>query len=100
VIDAQGFYPALLAQSETNKKTQLHQFRNREMLIELLPQSIVGDIGIPGDRAGIGQRNLFALAEPVRFGKVQELIIFFFGEALPSSLDGALNASILALDRL
>src|SRR4029079_9382801 len=32
--------------------------------------------------------------------KVQKLVIFVFGEALPSSLDGALHASILALNRL
>ena len=37
VIDAQRFYPTLLAQGEPNEKTQLDQFRNREVVIKLLP---------------------------------------------------------------
>ena len=65
VIDAEGFDPTLLSKSEPDEKTQLDQFRGREVLVQSFPQSIVGDIGVPGDGAGIGQRNFFPLGKSV-----------------------------------
>ena len=67
--------------------------------MEFFPERIISDSGIPRDRAGVGQRDFFPLGELVRIGKVEQLVILFFSEALPSSLDGALYASIFALNR-
>src|SRR5439155_16441222 len=46
------------------------------------------------------QRDLLALAELRRVGEVQEIVVLLLGEPFPSGLDGALHASVLALDRL
>ena len=71
----------------------------RKVLMQFCPQRVIGDVGIPGDSAGVSQRDFFPLGELVRVGEVEQLVILLFGEALPSSLDGALHASIFALDR-
>src|SRR4030095_7862967 len=63
------------------------------------PERVIGDVGIPGDSAGVSQRDFFPLGELVRVGEVEQFVILLFGETLPSSLDGALHASIFALDR-
>src|SRR5262249_55731146 len=55
---------------------------------------------VPDDRARVGQRHLLALGEPRRLREMQKIVVFFFREALPSRLDGALHASVFALDRL
>ena len=99
MIDAQGFDPTLLAKRQADEKPELDQFRDGEVLMKFFPERVVGDIGIPGDRAGVGQRDFLALGKPVRVGEVEQLIVFLFRESLPSSLDGALYASIFALDR-
>ena len=52
--DAERLDPALLPKREGDKETQLDQFRNRVKTMELLPQSAVGDLGIPDDGAGVG----------------------------------------------
>jgi hypothetical protein len=54
VLDAEGFDPALLAQGQSDEKAELHEFRDGEVLMEFCPERIIGDIGIPGDRARIG----------------------------------------------
>ncbi len=71
MVDAKRFDPALLSQGERDEKTQFDQFGNGEVLMELLPKSIVGDLGVPDDGAGISQRDFFALSEFVRIGKVE-----------------------------
>jgi hypothetical protein len=98
VIDPKCFDPALLSERQRDEETKLDQLGNREVSVQLLPQAVVGDIGVPRDRTGVGQRDFLSLAEFVRFGKVEQLIVLRFSEALPSSLDGALHASILALN--
>lgn len=99
MLDAQGFDPTLLAKSQADKKAELDQFRDGEVLVKFFPKRVVGDVGIPGDRAGVGQRDFLALGKLVRVGEVQKLVVFRFREPLPSSLDGALHASIFALNR-
>jgi hypothetical protein len=100
VIDAECFDPALLSKRQRDKKSKLNQLGDREVSVQLFPQSIVGNVGVPRNRAGVGQRDFLSLAELVRFTKVEQLIVFLFRESLPSSLDGALDASIFTLDRL
>ena len=70
------------------------------MLVQFLPQRVVGDVGVPRDGASVSERDFFSLGELVRIGEIEQLVIFCFRESLPSSLDGALHASIFALNRL
>ena len=98
VVDAEGFDPTLLAESEADEKAELNQLGDGEVSMEFFPERGVGDVGVPSDRAGVGQRDFLPFAELVRVGEVEQLVVFFFGEALPSSLDGALNTSILTLN--
>jgi len=83
---------------ERDEEAELDQFGDREVAVKLGPQGIVGDVGIPDDCACIGERRLLPGAEFFRVGEVQQLVVLLFGEALPSSLDGALDASIFAID--
>ena len=96
--DAQGLDPTLLAKCQSDKKAELHELRNSEVLVQFLPERIVRDVGVPRDRARVGERDFLSLRELFRIGKVEKLVVFLFRESLPSSLDGALHASILALD--
>ena len=100
VVDAEGFDPALLAEGETDEKTELDQLGNGEVLMKFFPERVVSDVGIPSDGAGVSQRNFFSFGELVRVGEVQELVVLLFGEAFPSALDGALDPSVVAVDRL
>src|SRR5262245_6278484 len=70
------------------------------MPAQLRPQRLVGDVRVPHDRARVRQRHLLALGEPGRFGEIQEVVVLLFRQPLPSGLDGALYASVFALDRL
>lgn len=100
MADAQGFDPPLLSQRERDEEPELDQLRHREVFVELLPQRIVRDLGVPDNRARVGQRDLLAGAELLGVGKRQQVVVFLFGESLPSALDGALDASVVALDGL
>ena len=98
VLKAERLDPALLSQCESDEEAELDQLRNGEVLVEPFPEGVVGDLGIPNDGAGVGQRRLLARAELLRVGEVQQLVVFLLGESFPSSLDGALDASIFAVD--
>ena len=63
VTDAQGLDPALLAEGQGDEKPEFDQFRNAKVLVQLLPKRVVSDVGVPDDRAGVGQRDFFALGK-------------------------------------
>jgi len=65
MLDAQCFDPALLTEGEADKKTELDQLIEAEVLMELCPERVIGDLGVPGDRAGVGERDFFSLSELV-----------------------------------
>ena len=71
MVDAKGFDPPLLAQRERDEKPKFDQLRNGEVLVEFLPKSIIGDLGVPGDGTGVSKGDLFALAEFIRIGEIQ-----------------------------
>ena len=96
--DPQSFDPALLPERQRDEASKFNELGNREVLVEFRPEGIVCDLRVPDDGAGIGQRHLLALREPVGIGEVEELLVFLFGQALPSSLDGTLDPSVLALN--
>ena len=97
--DTERLDPALLPERQRDEESQLDELRHREVLVELRPQSLVRNLGVPDDRAGIRQGNFLAFAETGRFFELQEIVILLFRESLPSSLDGALDPSVLAVDR-
>ena len=71
VADAEGFDPALLAQSERDEEPKFDQLGNGKVLVQFLPKRVVGDLGVPGNGAGIGQRHFFTLGELVRILEVE-----------------------------
>jgi hypothetical protein len=100
VPDPERLDPPLLPQRQRDEEPQLDQFRNAEVVVEFRPKCIIRDFGIPDDGARIGERDLLPLGELRRRREFEELVVLIFAEAFPSSLDGSLYASVLALDRL
>jgi hypothetical protein len=98
VADAQRLDPALLAAGEGDEKAELDQLSLAEVLVQLLPESIVGDAGVPDNRARVRERGLLALGEAIRVLEMQELLVLLLGDGLLSRPDRSLDASILALD--
>ena len=100
MADAERLDPSLLSERQRDEEPELDELRNREVLVKLRPQGIVGDVGIPDDRARIRKRDFLAFAEAGGFFELQQIVVLLFGESFPSSLDGALDPSVLAVDRL
>lgn len=98
VADTQCFDPALLTERQRYEKPELDELGNREVAVQLLPEGLIGNIGIPDDRAGVSERHFLPLGEFIRALKIEELIVILFRQSLPSSLDGSLHASIFAVD--
>ncbi len=99
VTDAEGFDPALLSEGQRNEKSQLDKLGIGKMAVQLFPERGVGNIRVPDNRAGVRQRDFLTLGEVLRGLKIKQLIIIRFRKSLPSSLDGALHASIFAVNR-
>ena len=98
--DAQRLDPSLLSERQPHKEAEFHELRNSEVLVQPSPQGVVGNIGIPDDRARVGQRGFLALGKPGRGLKLEKVIVLLFAKSLPSSLDGALDPSIFTVDGL
>ena len=99
MIDAEGFDPALLSEGQRDEKSQLDKLRNGKMAVQFFPKRGVGDIRVPDNRAGVSQRDFLALGVFFRSLEIEQIVVARFGKPLPSSLDGALHASILAVYR-
>ena len=63
VADAQRFNPTLLAEGQRDEETELDEFGNREMAVQLFPKRFVGNVRIPDNRAGVCESRLLALGE-------------------------------------
>jgi hypothetical protein len=61
VAQVEGLDPLLLAKRQGHEIAQLHQLGVGEVPVQLLPQRIVGRLGIEDDGLGVGQRRLLAL---------------------------------------
>lgn len=44
MVDAEGFDPALLAEGETDEKTELDQLWDRKMSMQICPEIVVCDV--------------------------------------------------------
>ena len=96
--DAERLDPSLLPEGEGDEEPELDELGHGEVLVEPLPERGVSDLRIPNDGARVGERDLLASAELVGVGEAQQLVVLLFGEPFPSPLDGALDASVVALD--
>jgi hypothetical protein len=99
MADSECFDPTLLAARQGNKEPQFDEFWFREVLVELSPESFVGETGIPKNGAGISQRGLLPVAVAVGVLELQKVVVVSFGEPVLSSLDRSLDASVLTRDR-
>src|SRR6266571_243845 len=99
VPDAQRADPALLAAGEGDEVAQLDDLRLGEVGVQALPEGVVGQVGVPGDRLGVGQRGALALVEAAGGLEVQQLVVVALVDALLRALQGALAAAVLAVHR-
>lgn len=99
VADVEGLDPSLLPAGEGDEEAQFDQFGVGEMLVELLPQSVVGDGGVPQDGARVPEGRLLTFREALRGLELEQFAVVGFGQSFPSSLDGSLDPSIFAGDR-
>ncbi|HJU52031.1 MAG TPA: hypothetical protein VJ815_06825 [Acidimicrobiia bacterium] len=79
MADPQGLDPTLLSAGEGNEEAQLHQLRFGEMAMEIGPELVVGDLGIPEDGARVAEGGLFPLVVAVRVLELKELVVMRFG---------------------
>src|SRR5918999_1050155 len=61
VAEVHGRQPALLPEREGDEVPELDQLRLGEVLVQPLPQRVVGAVGIPDDDIGPLERGLLAL---------------------------------------
>ncbi len=100
MTDAERLDPPLLPAGQRDEEAELDELLLGEVLVELDPQLVVCDLRVPDDGAGVTEGRLLALAVPVRGLELEQVGVILFGEPLPSSLDGPLRPSVVALDRL
>ncbi len=100
VPDPERLDPALLAAGQRDEEPEFDEFGFCEVGVEVGPQGLVGDGRVPDDCARVAQRGLLPLCVSIRRLELEEVVVVGFGEPLPSSLDGPLDASVVAGDRL
>lgn len=100
VADAERLDPALLTAGQCDEEPELDQLGLGEVFVQVGPELVVCDVGVPEDCAGVTKRNLLPIRVTTGGLKFQQVGVVGFFEALPSSLDGALCPSVVALDRL
>lgn len=100
MADPERLDPTLLTARQGNEEPQLDEFWLREVLMELLPESVVGQARIPQNGAGVTKRGLLTVAIALGVLELQELVVIGFGEPVLPSLDRSLDTSVLAGDRL
>ena len=71
MADPQRLDPALLTEGQRNEKAELNELGIREMPVQLFPQRVVRDIGVPDNRARVSKRRLLSLGKFVGTLKVK-----------------------------
>src|SRR3954468_11913063 len=100
VPDAECADPALPARDVADERAELHELRLGEVRVQLVPQRVVGERGVPADRVGVAERHALALREERRRLVGVEACQLVLGGGLLSRPDSALVASVVALERL
>jgi hypothetical protein len=71
VTDAERLDPPLLPKRQPDEEAELDQLSIAKMRMQLVPQCIIGDRGIPDDRTRVGERSLLTRAELIGIAEVQ-----------------------------
>ena len=100
VTDVKSLDPTLLAAGQRDEEAKLDKLGRGEVLMELLPQCVVGEVGIPQDGAGVAKRSPFPFGVALGSLELEQIRVVLFSKPLPSSLDGPLCPSVVAVDRL
>src|SRR5437899_1803687 len=98
--DVPGLDHALLPKGQGDERAELNDLRSTEMLAQRRPHRVVGALGMPDQHARVQERGLLARREAVRRLELQQIGVVILGETLVPPTEGALRASVLALDRL
>ncbi len=75
----QCFDPSLLTARQGDEEAQLDKFGLGEMSVELRPQFIIGDAGVPEDGTRVTKGRLLAIIESIRILKPEQFVIIGFG---------------------
>src|SRR4051794_5561682 len=100
VSDAERPDPALAAGDVADEGAELDELRFREVRVQLLPQAVVGQCGVPADRVRVAERHTLAVSEERRRlvpVEARELVLL---GCLLSRPDSALVPSVVAFERL
>jgi hypothetical protein len=100
VADVQRLDPPLLPKGKAYEEAELDQLRVGKVGVQVLPEGVIGDGGIPDNGAGVGEGGLLPLAERVGLLKMQQTGVLCFWNTPRSRPDRPLYPSILAFDGL
>src|SRR4051812_10710015 len=98
VVDVEHPQPALLSEREPDHAAELDELGLAEVLVHAIPERVV-HVEAVGDRLGIGEGGLLPLVVALRLLELEQLAHVVFHEAAGLSLDRALVAAVLAIDR-
>ena len=62
--EIEGLQPPLLAGGERDEEPEFGQLGRGELGVEVVPERVVGEIGVPDDRIGVPQGGLLPFAVP------------------------------------
>lgn len=79
MTDPEGLDPALLPTGQGDEEAQFHQLGFGEVAMEIRPELVVGDVGIPKDGTGVAEGSLLTLVVSVRVLELKELVVVGFG---------------------
>ncbi|HKZ18712.1 MAG TPA: hypothetical protein VJQ57_01235 [Acidimicrobiia bacterium] len=79
MTDPEGLDPALLPTGQGDEEAKFHQFGFGEVAMEIRPELVVGDFGIPEDGAGVAEGGLLTLVVSIRVLELKELVVVGFG---------------------
>ena len=79
MADPEGLDPALLTAGEGDEEPEFNQLWFGEVAMEIGPELVVGDVGVPKDGAGVSQGRLLPLVETIRVLELKELVVVGFG---------------------
>ena len=92
--------PALAAGDVADEGAELDELGLAEVGVQVGPERVVREVGVPADRVGVAEGDALALAEERRGLVAVELGELVLGGRLLSRPDSPLVPSVAALERL
>ena len=100
MADPERADPALAAGDVADEGAELDELGLAEVLVQLGPERVVGEVRVPADRVGVAERDAFALGEERRGLVAVEARELVLSRRLLSRPDSPLVASVVAVERL